>query len=448
MKIRNVECTGLNELLEYMSEYNDGLRTEEFNEMLKSINLTFTAEGINRFQSMLLCENFDSYVQQSQRYVVAGQTNIDIKSLNCDNIKNIESLITKAFTIYNKMSELTDEIKKKKAAGEKVGRPNISHYKYGIPIEDARYILPLAVTTNVQVSMPMDKFKELMTILFRNNERTLSAELSRMLLSIFGKEICDFCINWIIPINNTANDFYNTKYFNKIDDENNVVFFESFKDIDNNVARGALTSTMGSCPDEYIKKPTITRTIENVLSYGHTGIKEQGRYTFGYMMSMTCAHQFMRHRIHTLIRESFMDVIKDVNRKPVVPQTIKDSIFYNEYIELAKEFRTFRYNLVCNKNTFNVETLLLNCDQVKYVETVNARADEWVMRERTCMTAAWEIRGLMMKKLKILKNMSELLFETAAPTCILTGKCKEGGMCCGHMKDVQKAFKKLRISEK
>ena len=51
-----------------------------------------------------------------------------------DSIKAKE-LIEKAFSLYSKMSELKEG---------KFKEPKAENYKHGIPIEDARYILPLA----------------------------------------------------------------------------------------------------------------------------------------------------------------------------------------------------------------------------------------------------------------------------------------------------------------
>ena len=38
-------------------------------ELLKTCNVSFVLEGINRWQSTMICELKNSYVQQSQRYV-------------------------------------------------------------------------------------------------------------------------------------------------------------------------------------------------------------------------------------------------------------------------------------------------------------------------------------------------------------------------------------------
>lgn len=38
-------------------------------ELLKTCNISFVLEGLNRWQSTMICELKDSYVQQSQRYV-------------------------------------------------------------------------------------------------------------------------------------------------------------------------------------------------------------------------------------------------------------------------------------------------------------------------------------------------------------------------------------------
>ena len=56
-------------------------------------------------------------------------------------MQNSNTCQLKTLALYQKMSQMKQ--------GEFKGRPKLENYEYGIPIEDARYILPLAVKTNV-----------------------------------------------------------------------------------------------------------------------------------------------------------------------------------------------------------------------------------------------------------------------------------------------------------
>ena len=134
MRITNFESPELHNVDLWIKNNNNLIDKNIMKEILKTVNITFIIEGINRIQSTLLCELKDSYVQQSQRYVTMDSSFYEIPQLDkTDNVKAKE-LIEKAFNLYIKMSELKE--------GEFKGRPKAENYKHRIPIEDARYILP------------------------------------------------------------------------------------------------------------------------------------------------------------------------------------------------------------------------------------------------------------------------------------------------------------------
>lgn len=105
-------------------------------ELLKTCNVSFVLEGINRWQSTMICELKNSYVQQSQRYVTLDADGYVLPQLKEEDQQKAQELIGRAFELYQRMSVLKGSFK---------GRPKKEHYLYGIPVEDARYILPLAV---------------------------------------------------------------------------------------------------------------------------------------------------------------------------------------------------------------------------------------------------------------------------------------------------------------
>lgn len=62
-----------------------------------------------------------------------GYTLPDLKE---EDAQKARELVGRAFALYEEMSQIKEEFK---------GRPKKEHYLHGIPVEDARYILPLAV---------------------------------------------------------------------------------------------------------------------------------------------------------------------------------------------------------------------------------------------------------------------------------------------------------------
>lgn len=439
LKLTNFEHTGL-EKVEQWIEKNEIKQIDEksFREILKTINISFILEAINRIQSTLICELKDSYVQQSQRYVTMDRDSYILPQLEPEDKKRSVDLTEKAFLLYEKMSELKE--------GDFKGRPKLENYVYGIPIEDARYILPLSTKTNICIAMTGDKLYDLFRLI--NNKKYFS------IFDDLRKELYEHLPNNMLALlpkvyddnksKDLTKDFY-SKDFDKIDQENNMVLLSHFNNLDLKVGLGALTSTQKRTPSETLKAwgdnslEKAREVAKRVLGYGHESIAEQARTTFGMMCSMVTYHQQIRHRLSENHREDFLDLILDKQRPVIVPQTIKESIFYEEYMTLADEFKDFRIYVYEKYGQDKAFYFLLNCDQIKLIISTNARIDVSMLAERICMNAQWEIRELSTKKLQILKSSSDVLYEKALPSCV-TGSCKEGKLTCGKQQEMRKKF--------
>ena len=439
MKTVGFEETGLREISGWLENYKIEQLTEpELAELLKTANIFFVLEGINRVQSMLLCELKASYVQQSQRYVSLGPQAYILPELEPYFAAQAGELVNKAFDLYHRMSELKEGFS---------GRPKRENYVHNIPIEDARYILPLATKTNLSVSLPGPKlidlyklcqneqYKETMADIWQSLSVHLPASLLKALARVAGN-------------NNTRVIGFFEQYFSKIDTENNMVLLAAYKDLDLKVALGALTSTQSRTSKEILEawgeeaEQKARGVVQRVLGYGHESIAEQARTTFGMMCSLATYHQQIRHRMPESVREDFSAIITEPERPAVVPESIRESQFAQEFLELVQAFKEFRLEVYRRFGLAKALPLLLNCEQIKMIISTNARIDLEMLAERTCMNAQWEIRDLAIKKLKILRGLSQTLYERALPSC-LTGKCREGKLSCGKQKEVKELFQRI-----
>ena len=114
MKITNYEDSGLFELDQFLKEHYfevaSGINKETLKDLLRPYNVSFVIEQCNRFQTTLLCELKESYVQQSQRYVDASNAGFDIPdALTKDDKTKYVSLVNELFSFYEKVSELRKE---------------------------------------------------------------------------------------------------------------------------------------------------------------------------------------------------------------------------------------------------------------------------------------------------------------------------------------------------
>ena len=448
MRISNFEQTGLDEVNAFLNKTKSDITLDKLKELMKSVNISFILEGITRLQSTLICELKDSYVQQSQRYVNMTNNGYNLSGIHPNITYMVNNLVEQTFDLYTRMTKLKDDCIQK-------GRPRKEDYQYGIPIEDGRYILHLAATTNVHLALSGDKFIDMLITMhsFKNYEyKFFMFDIINTLykcLHDIGSDLPKYINIWTLrdeyDIDECISDFYQMNYFYKIDNKNKLVPFSSFKSPNLIVATGAITSTSDKYPSDVTKGwndlDYTTGIIERITGYGHMGICEQTRHTFGIMLSLTAWHQQLRHRLPVVYRERFNDILQDDVRPVVIPETIQNSPFINEYIDVVNQIKLFRREYI-DHNRLAMSSLLLNCDQVKVLISTNARIDEWILKERTCTNAHWEIRDLSIKKLIELRKSSNVLYEKALPPCV-NGTCKEGAMTCGKSIQVKEFFNSL-----
>ena len=86
--------------------------------------------------------------------------------------------------------------------------------------------------------------------------------------------------------------------------------------------------------------------------------------------------------------------------------------------------------------------VLSNACDTKLVMTMNVRSLYHFFNLRCCERAQWEIREMATQMLKLVKEVSPVLFENAGPSCV-SGPCAEGGMSCGKAAAIREKFKNL-----
>ncbi len=434
MNISRYEDTGL-EYIENLLENGIKLSDRQLETALIPFSVSFVLEGIDRLQSTLLCELKFSYVQQSQRYVSA-QSGYKIPDFSEEKDREIAQKLTdRLYSLYFKMSERKQDAKK--------GRPRPEDYVYNIPIEDARYILPLCSTTNLSISMDARGLVKLFARFKREDCACVFEQIKTELLKLLPKKLGDrLCEVESECTYDFAAELYN-EYFDKITYENDVVMLNAYGDAMLKAGLGALTSTQQNPPSAVLENwgkdaaQKAEGVVNRVMGYGHTSIAEQARTTFGMMCSMVTYHQQIRHRLPEMLSQPICRIIENPE-KPVIPQSIMNSKFADEFLSLYGEISVFRKEMY-KKYGFCAAGLILNCDRIRFIISTNARIDCQMLAERICMTAQWEIRRLSAKKLDILRSTAPILYKNALPSCVY-GKCKEGAMTCGKADEMRRKY--------
>ena len=389
MQLTNYEGQDLlsvNDLLKQHTEVNP----DTVRELLKTCNVSFVLEGINRWQSTMICERKDSYVQQSQRYVTMTSDGYTLPAMDEEDNRKAEELIGKAFALYEEMSKLKGEFK---------GRPKAEHYLYGIPVEDARYILPLAVKTNLSVATTGDKLLEWFRMMKRPEDALLFDDIRKALMDALPQTLAEWLDNQEYRYEQEELlDTYYQRELDNITPEKPVILLRTFAQPELKAGLGSVTSTKAEPPSEVLagwgadaaeKAKGVTK---RVMSYGHTSVAEQCRTTFGMMFS------------------------------------------------LVKEMQEFQRYLAQNYEGGVWRCFLLNCQQVKIITSTNARMDCEMLQERICNNAQWEINRIAVSKLEELRKLSDILYQYAVPSCVY-GACKEGKMTCGRAAEMREKYR-------
>ena len=224
--------------------------------------------------------------------------------------------------------------------------------------------------------------------------------------------------------------------------------------------------------DDILEKMTPEKTesfIEMLTGFGHESPVEHVCFTFAIEgVSRSLLAQITRHRIASFSVQSQRYVAKD-NFEYIIPPAIEripeakalfleameqDRKTYkklNEILSAAeekeligqgKEPSAARKDAQKKANEDSRYVLSNACD-TKIVMTMNVRSLYNFFALRCCERAQWEIRALATEMLRLVKNVSPVLFKNAGPACV-RGKCAEGGMSCGKAAQTREKFLSLK----
>lgn len=424
---------------------NDIKNALQGNTKIDKINDTvhLTLHNISRVESTLICLICkDSYVQQSQRYVKNTKEmfqNIDFKEEATEDTleEEYKSLIERTIFLYDRMTELKEE-----SVGK--SRTTVDDYKWGVPIEDARYIMPLSCKTNMTITMAANKFSLFVYLLYYLSD-TFSEDTWKSLLDEC-KKIDESISNRVMRMAKKVGKGSR----NPVDIYFKNEGMESFKDsieIPNNILYDLCLGTLMSSsedPEESIKKYDTPEKQEKmvlrVAGMGHTSILEQVRFKSHHSCSLTCLHQLERHRLLEIRPVGFKHLASMTEKRFTIPKSIMNSKFKKEAEELIGDWSDFADRVYDHDPTsLNSLGCLLNCQVIPFDMVTNVRADVEVMKQRLCLNAQWEIRKFMLaRKNQLLDTDLGFIYKKfALPNCKTIGcqegsyknpKCKEMGM--------------------
>lgn len=225
------------------------------------------------------------------------------------------------------------------------------------------------------------------------------------------------------------------------------------------------SSDIGSLRDGLTEEKTES-FINMLASIGHESPMEHVSFTFGIEgVSRACTHQLVRHRIASYSQKSQRYVNEDGFEFITPPEiaevpeakaeferqmsSIVDSYHKIAEILTQKHTETFLEQGLDEKDACtkakkkayeDARFVLPNACETKIVVTMNVRSLFNFFKHRCCNRAQWEIKAVADEMLRICCEIAPNVFKNAGPSCVMTGKCPEGKMSCGKMKEVINSY--------
>lgn len=229
------------------------------------------------------------------------------------------------------------------------------------------------------------------------------------------------------------------------------------------------SSDIGSLKDGLTDEKTES-FIDMLVSIGHESVMEHVSFTFGIEgISRACSHQLVRHRIASYSQKSQRYVNEngfDFITPPAISENPEAKAEYDRMIrEITESYEKIADILTEDqKNKLlkegadektasskarklaneDARFILPNACETKIVVTMNVRSLFNFFRHRCCNRAQWEIRAVANEMLSLCLQIAPNIFKYAGPSCVASGKCPEGKMSCGKMKEVQAYFDQFK----
>ena len=147
----------------------------------------------------------------------------------------------------------------------------------------------------------------------------------------------------------------------------------------------------------------------------------------------------VRHRLQSINIPSFTEIenTTEYTYPPSIMEKGKENVLkeiYQEANELHKEFVDLG---ICKED---LVYLYLHGKNIDVITTMNARTLYHICNLRTCNRAQWSIREHYMEIVKLLREQHPKIFKRFGPNCFTKGYCPEGKMTCGYIKEVKEYF--------
>lgn len=308
----------------------------------------------------------------------------------------------------------------------------------GIPVEDARFVLPYGLKTNIYMSLnARELIHVICTMIYgRGKHYTEIYKLGLQLKAQFDERYPG--------IIETNERLYTSNLENALE-----IKAEPCKKIEyvkQSVKLLAHSENAKPTLDEFAKACGYKNfDFELALKDDKLAkMLEHFNYTFKVEnFSLIILKHYSRHRMQSLSTAPI--AVMANSNKFVIPESIEaNSELKADFEKAIKENRRLYNKLVdANLNPYLSIYLTPHAAAIDFISTMNARELLHLCNLRNCNRAQWTIRYLTVDMLKELKKVDSEMFKSYGPSCYTFGVCPEGKLTCGKLKEMQETFKNL-----
>ncbi len=377
-------------------------------------NLAFN--NVSIFVEQYLIEfRLASYTIKSGRYVNFSGAGFNLPDGFSDEQKSaIKKHYKKTFKLYDKFVEA------------------------GIPVEDARFVLPYGLKTNIYMSLnARELIHVICTMVYGRGKYYeeiyklglgLKAQFDERYPGLVEKSAKDYTDDLSATLDVTAKPCGKIEYVKHsvslVEAPGNA--FASLEDF------AKVCGYKGFDFKTALKDDKISKLLEHF------------NYTFKVKnFSMIVLKHYTRHRMQSLSTAPI--ALMAQGSRFVMPDTIAENAELKADFEKAiKENRKLYNKLVeQNVNPYLLVYVAPHATAIDFVSTMNARELLHLSNLRTCNRAQWEIRSLACDMLSDVKRTDPELFKDYGPSCYTFGVCPEGRLCCGKQAEMKDKFTNL-----
>lgn len=154
--------------------------------------------------------------------------------------------------------------------------------------------------------------------------------------------------------------------------------------------------------------------IKKVIHKGHHSVLEHASATFRIKGgSRTFTHEFVRHRLASPSQESqrYVEYGKRKQFEVVVPKTMKEHAFDEAYLKLSQQtHKLYEEMVAAGVPKEDARYILPGGITSEIVMTANFRELRHIFSIRCVERAHWEIRGICLDMLRIMKQEAPIVF--------------------------------------